>query len=161
MSAQYFSKTIFISTSHNSQLTTLYSYHASHISQLFTYITHLTIHNSLLVSRIPHLTILYLHHSSHNSLHTSCLGEHRHQGTNHNGKVSNIKHDLPKGFPWYIEAHIIHHIFAFETVIGVTERSPKQHSQTNRNTLQLIVRKRRSEERRVGKECRSRWSPYH
>src|SRR5688572_16431412 len=25
----------------------------------------------------------------------------------------------------------------------------------------LIVRKRRSEERRVGKECRSRWSPYH
>src|SRR3712207_8102096 len=33
--------------------------------------------------------------------------------------------------------------------------------------LQLIVRKKqianrvRSEERRVGKECRSRWSPYH
>ena len=24
-----------------------------------------------------------------------------------------------------------------------------------------IVRHRRSEERRVGKECRSRWSPYH
>ena len=24
-----------------------------------------------------------------------------------------------------------------------------------------IVRKARSEERRVGKECRSRWSPYH
>ena len=23
------------------------------------------------------------------------------------------------------------------------------------------VNKRRSEERRVGKECRSRWSPYH
>ena len=23
------------------------------------------------------------------------------------------------------------------------------------------VRKQRSEERRVGKECRSRWSPYH
>ena len=30
-------------------------------------------------------------------------------------------------------------------------------------TLQLIKdgRKNRSEERRVGKECRSRWSPYH
>ena len=26
---------------------------------------------------------------------------------------------------------------------------------------QLIVGHRRSEERRVGKECRSRWSPYH
>ena len=24
-----------------------------------------------------------------------------------------------------------------------------------------MVRKDRSEERRVGKECRSRWSPYH
>ena len=23
------------------------------------------------------------------------------------------------------------------------------------------IKKRRSEERRVGKECRSRWSPYH
>ena len=25
----------------------------------------------------------------------------------------------------------------------------------------LVVEKSRSEERRVGKECRSRWSPYH
>ena len=25
----------------------------------------------------------------------------------------------------------------------------------------VIIRKPRSEERRVGKECRSRWSPYH
>src|SRR3712207_8833690 len=27
--------------------------------------------------------------------------------------------------------------------------------------LALVVRDERSEERRVGKECRSRWSPYH
>ena len=27
--------------------------------------------------------------------------------------------------------------------------------------IDLIKRVRRSEERRVGKECRSRWSPYH
>ena len=26
---------------------------------------------------------------------------------------------------------------------------------------QIVLGKRRSEERRVGKECRSRWSPYH
>ena len=116
MSAQYFSKTIFISTSHN--------------SQFFTRITHPTIHNSLLASRIPHLTILYSHHASHISLHTSRLGKHRHQRADHNGKVSDIKHYLPEGFPWHIEAHIIHHIFAFETVIGITERSPKQHRQT-------------------------------
>src|SRR3989449_11711808 len=29
------------------------------------------------------------------------------------------------------------------------------------NTRAMEIAKRRSEERRVGKECRSRWSPYH
>src|SRR5256886_13159777 len=29
------------------------------------------------------------------------------------------------------------------------------------STLRLRATKQRSEERRVGKECRSRWSPYH
>ena len=29
------------------------------------------------------------------------------------------------------------------------------------STLSKIMNKIRSEERRVGKECRSRWSPYH
>src|ERR1035441_7455457 len=29
------------------------------------------------------------------------------------------------------------------------------------NTKPLILGLKRSEERRVGKECRSRWSPYH
>ena len=28
-------------------------------------------------------------------------------------------------------------------------------------TLTIGKKKNRSEERRVGKECRSRWSPYH
>ncbi len=27
--------------------------------------------------------------------------------------------------------------------------------------IKEIIKKNRSEERRVGKECRSRWSPYH
>ena len=26
---------------------------------------------------------------------------------------------------------------------------------------EIVIRMKRSEERRVGKECRSRWSPYH
>ena len=34
----------------------------------------------------------------------------------------------------------------------------KTFNQTNNND---DISKRRSEERRVGKECRSRWSPYH
>ena len=29
------------------------------------------------------------------------------------------------------------------------------------NTSQIVQWLKRSEERRVGKECRSRWSPYH
>ena len=33
--------------------------------------------------------------------------------------------------------------------------------QTRARTIQAQTVSRRSEERRVGKECRSRWSPYH
>ena len=29
------------------------------------------------------------------------------------------------------------------------------------NSTEIIINGKRSEERRVGKECRSRWSPYH
>src|SRR2546425_13238623 len=50
-------------------------------------------------------------------------------------------------------------------VIGVA--APKRYQDTNpsiiNNTaaIQPAAAPRRSEERRVGKECRSRWSPYH
>src|SRR3712207_9578140 len=37
-----------------------------------------------------------------------------------------------------------------------THTSPREKEQADEN-----LGKRRSEERRVGKECRSRWSPYH
>ena len=41
----------------------------------------------------------------------------------------------------------------------------KMGSIKDRNGMYLTeaedIKKRRSEERRVGKECRSRWSPYH
>ena len=33
--------------------------------------------------------------------------------------------------------------------------------EAGKTTLQLSISTTRSEERRVGKECRSRWSPYH
>ena len=37
-----------------------------------------------------------------------------------------------------------------------------QHNMLNSESLDEIVEEaERSEERRVGKECRSRWSPYH
>ena len=37
---------------------------------------------------------------------------------------------------------------------------PKIHQNLNNKQFEFIT-KSRSEERRVGKECRSRWSPYH
>ena len=33
--------------------------------------------------------------------------------------------------------------------------------QTRKDTFEKMTEPLRSEERRVGKECRSRWSPYH
>src|SRR5258708_27759824 len=41
-------------------------------------------------------------------------------------------------------------------------RRPKRTHRTMRTTAHATASSRtRSEERRVGKECRSRWSPYH
>ena len=45
------------------------------------------------------------------------------------------------------------------------EEAARQKEQEDRESLQreleALRRESRSEERRVGKECRSRWSPYH
>ena len=37
----------------------------------------------------------------------------------------------------------------------------KYYGENGEDSLEIIVLDERSEERRVGKECRSRWSPYH
>ena len=37
----------------------------------------------------------------------------------------------------------------------------KLYVETKEATAGLVIANNRSEERRVGKECRSRWSPYH
>ena len=36
-----------------------------------------------------------------------------------------------------------------------------QQTILKQNSIKLMRELKRSEERRVGKECRSRWSPYH
>src|SRR3712207_9425349 len=43
----------------------------------------------------------------------------------------------------------------------VMERESFEDEETARLMNELFVCIKRSEERRVGKECRSRWSPYH
>src|SRR2546430_12618215 len=42
-----------------------------------------------------------------------------------------------------------------------TKYSEEQIEKITRRFTAELIRKERSEERRVGKECRSRWSPYH
>ena len=47
-----------------------------------------------------------------------------------------------------------------EAWIDKIEAETKTPEQTFKTSKNMTVKKR-SEERRVGKECRSRWSPYH
>ena len=46
---------------------------------------------------------------------------------------------------------------------AATVHAPFAHAQKRGGTIRFIPHAdlKRSEERRVGKECRSRWSPYH
>ena len=50
--------------------------------------------------------------------------------------------------------------YHFERVFPVDPKTEKRTREAGMH-LWYIVRFDRSEERRVGKECRSRWSPYH
>src|SRR3712207_7484065 len=48
---------------------------------------------------------------------------------------------------------------SFHTIAGFGANAAMMHYQANQE--KPVVLRERSEERRVGKECRSRWSPYH
>src|SRR5256886_9008173 len=52
--------------------------------------------------------------------------------------------------------------FLIQIILGFIRSSPKPLSVTSRlYAFMISAFFMRSEERRVGKECRSRWSPYH
>ena len=53
---------------------------------------------------------------------------------------------------WYVS-------FYYEDWTGAKKRKVKRGFRTKKEALNFEAE--RSEERRVGKECRSRWSPYH
>ena len=44
---------------------------------------------------------------------------------------------------------------------SMVQRVYRQIEQVDKGATVTIATSKRSEERRVGKECRSRWSPYH
>ena len=60
----------------------------------------------------------------------------------------------------FLRHHFDHSIISIFTE-GVPKSIQKQYEQKYNNKGDLITEVSRSEERRVGKECRSRWSPYH
>ena len=50
----------------------------------------------------------------------------------------------------------------FKTKNAKSVQKPKGITATTQSHLKIgEIKDNRSEERRVGKECRSRWSPYH
>src|SRR3712207_5016618 len=58
-----------------------------------------------------------------------------------------------------VNRHSVDHV---EWVVGTVERRSTTHTDGRcRSGLAVGLADLRSEERRVGKECRSRWSPYH
>src|SRR3712207_9367382 len=71
-----------------------------------------------------------------------------------------IQRDLPFGAAedriWHAGSRAPRHIFS----PGSRQKEAKGHTDRHLCARQS-ERDKRSEERRVGKECRSRWSPYH
>ena len=73
------------------------------------------------------------------------------------GQIQKIKKEIIPEFPEYSETYIL----------DILDILVNQHlfwrsfAYSGWNILKSVDIKQRSEERRVGKECRSRWSPYH
>ena len=62
-----------------------------------------------------------------------------------------MREKLKKLFSYYKPYRVLFYSDMFFAILGAVITL----------VIPLIVRYIRSEERRVGKECRSRWSPYH
>ena len=62
------------------------------------------------------------------------------------GPIYSVTYTLPQRFTWHdVSVRIVNLLHGDYWVLRI----------------RIFLRKKRSEERRVGKECRSRWSPYH
>ena len=73
---------------------------------------------------------------------------------------SRMKPDVTHILFQLLSEKFIHHPMPFHHFTGFTAKRSRQMHQKVIDTYRKVI-KHRSEERRVGKECRSRWSPYH
>ena len=80
-------------------------------------------------------------------------------------RLNEIKLDNKKNFAAYLEkstGQVIDPNSIFDCQVKRMHEYKRQHlNALNIAAQYLYLKENRSEERRVGKECRSRWSPYH
>ena len=82
-------------------------------------------------------------------------------------KEQGLKCGLEKDEPTHLESGVINLYpgIEYQTIEGfggaMTESSAYMLMQLDEAKRTEVLKMLRSEERRVGKECRSRWSPYH
>src|SRR5687768_1167838 len=86
----------------------------------------------------------------------SILGDYRHRTHHANHRIS-INSTLNKYAFLITLLHELGHLLTFEKFGNRVQSHGKEWKMIFGGLLQQF----RSEERRVGKECRSRWSPYH
>ena len=68
--------------------------------------------------------------------------------------------DLNKNYPGFSLNHL-NLTLPSGCILGLIGENGAGKTTTIKLILDIIKKDSRSEERRVGKECRSRWSPYH
>ena len=81
-------------------------------------------------------------------------------------KLSRFKGDIPGCFhPGKVDENYADVVFESKNITAGmgTAQNLDKHSQSDKIIAEpcIFIKNERSEERRVGKECRSRWSPYH
>ena len=77
------------------------------------------------------------------------------------GNVGRDKDEAPQTPQYNATEKLYHKVSSGETLATIAEKRGVSIQRSCLSSVYSKSRLLRSEERRVGKECRSRWSPYH